>query len=125
MQVPPLGLGWRAFGLVSLAALATGAAAPQEQVTTVPPYTNDGGPAETVASAATGTPGARRFTWSTSQPQRDDGPQRRTVTEGTGPYVASGSDRFDALFALAIDDAHQASVEAIKDDAYNGGHPIA
>ena len=125
MQVPPLGLGWRAFGLVSLAALATGAAAPQEQVTTVPPYPNGGGPAETVASAATGTPGARRFTWSTSQTQRDDGPQRRTVTEGTGPYVASGSDRFDALFALAIDDAHQASVEAIKDDAYNGGRPIA
>ena len=122
MQVPPLGRGWRALTLVSLTALATGAAA---QVTTIPPYFNGGGAAETVASRATGTPGARRFTWSTSQPQRDDGPQRRTVTEGDGPYVASGSERFDALFALAIDDARQASVEAIKDDAYNGGRPIA
>lgn len=122
MQVPPLGLGWRAFGPMSLGALATAAAA---QVTVVPPYPDQGGAAETVASSATGTPGARRFTWSTSQVQRDDGPQRRTVTEGTGPYVASGSARFDALFALAIDDARQASVEAIKDDAYNGGRPIA
>ena len=127
MQVPPLGRGWRAFGLVSLSALATAAAAVAQQarVTTIPPYPNGGGAAETVASTATGTPGARRFTWSTSQAQRDDGPQRRTVIEGAGPYVASGDDRFDALFALAIDDARQASVEAIKDDAYNGGRPIA
>ena len=47
MQVPPLGRGWRALTLVSLTALATGAAA---QVTTIPPYFNGGGAAETVAS---------------------------------------------------------------------------
>ena len=75
---------------------------------------------------ATGAPGMRRFVLATTAPQRDGAPGERTVVERPGaPFVVSGSALFDALFAVAVDDARQASVEVIRDDAYQGGAPIA
>lgn len=112
-------------GLVSLALVGTSIAAPA-QVITVPPYQVDGGKAETVSILATGSPGSRRFDLSTSFPQRDSGPQRRSVTEGDhgGPYITTGNTIFDALFAVTVDDAHQDAVATIKDSSYNDGNPI-
>ena len=71
------------------------------------------------------TPGLRRFDLSTDEPQREGDPQQRSIQETTGrPFVVTGSPLFDALFAMAVDDAHQASVTEIRDDSYNDGQPI-
>lgn len=104
---------------------AAGPVVAQQTVLRFPPYAAaaDKTP-ETVAVAASGETGARRFDLSTSAPQRDGAPSRRTVREGGRPFVASGGVAFDALFAMAIDDAKRDSVDRIADDAYNGGRPI-
>ncbi len=81
---------------------------------------------ESVAVDVTVQPGgARRFTLQSSQAQRDGAPQQRVVDEQPdAPRVHSPSPLFDALFALALDDARLNSVDAIRDSAYNGGQPI-
>ena len=100
-------------------------AAAQQEVTSYPAYpAMVGEQPDTVAVTVSGKTGARRFELSTSAPQRDGAPQRRTVREGGGPFVDTGSVRFDGLFAMAVDDARRDSVDAIADDAYNGGEPI-
>ncbi|MBT9597020.1 MAG: esterase [Vitreoscilla sp.] len=84
-----------------------------------------GGQPETVTAEVRGS-GWRRFILHSSQAQRDDTPQRRVVDEAPGdPQVHTGSPLFDALFAMALDDARLNSVAEIRDDAYNGGQPIA
>jgi hypothetical protein len=91
------------------------------------PYPGDPqGRAETVTvETATTSDGLRRFMLASTQAQRDHGPQQRIVDEHPGaPRVQSPSLLFDALFALALDDARLNSVEQIRDDAYNGGRPI-
>lgn len=112
-------------GLAGLA-LVGASAAGHAQVITIPPYQAEGGKAETVSITATGSPGSRRFDLSTSFPQRDNGPQRRTVIEGAhdGPYITTGDTTFDALFAVTVDDARLDAVTTIKDSSYNGGNPI-
>lgn len=92
------------------------------------PYAGDaGGRTETVTVEVEPRPGStRRFTLTTTQPQRDDTPRQRVVEERAGgPRVDSGSPLFDALFAMAVDDARLNSVGEIRDAAYNGGRPIA
>lgn len=70
--------------------------------------------------------GARRFTLQSTQAQREGGAQQRVVDERLdGPSVRSPSVLFDALFAMALDDARLNSVDEIRDSAYNGGRPIA
>jgi hypothetical protein len=77
------------------------------------------GPADADADAP------RRYTLASTQAQREDGPRRRVVAERPGdPRVRSGSPLFDALFAMALDDAHLDSVEEIRDGAYDDGRPI-
>ena len=41
------------------------------------------------------------------------------------PVVRTGHDMFDALYALAIEEVRQCSVDAIQDGAFNGGQPIS
>jgi len=83
--------------------------------------------AETVSVDATVQPdGTRRFLLQSTQAQRDAAPQQRVVDEpADGPRAQSPSALFDALFAMALDDARLNSVDAIRDAAYNGGEPIA
>ena len=70
--------------------------------------------------------GERRFTLNSTQAQRDGAAQQRVVDEpGDAPQVHSPSALFDALFAMAVDDARLNSVDEIRDAAYNGGRPIA
>jgi hypothetical protein len=70
--------------------------------------------------------GARRFALQSTQAQRGDAPQHRVVDEQVdGPLVRSPSALFDAMFAMALDDARLNSVDEIRDSAYNGGRPMA
>lgn len=116
--------------LASTLLAAAPAAAQSVQATasvTYPPYAGDSSAAQQRVEVrmVRGAPGGRRFELSTTAPQRDGDPQHRTIQEVSGaPFVASGNALFDALFAMAIDDARLASVSAIRDDAYDGGRPI-
>ena len=84
-----------------------------------------GGQPETVTAEVQGS-GTRRFILRSSQAQRDDTPRVRVVDEAPGsPQVHTASPLFDALFAMALDDARLNSVDEIRDAAYNGGQPIA
>lgn len=68
----------------------------------------------------------RSYTQSTTLPLRDNAPQSITFTEQANqPKVRSGNLAFDALFALAMTEMKQDSVQAIRDGSYNGGQPIA
>ena len=69
--------------------------------------------------------GQRQFHLGSTQAQRDDKPQERLVEELPGSArVVSGSPLFDGLFAQAMDDLRQASVNEIRDGFYNGGEAI-
>jgi len=58
------------------------------------------------------------------EPQRDDGPSERTVTEQVDdPVLRSGSVVQDALFAMAMAEVHEASVAQITDGAFADGAP--
>jgi len=68
----------------------------------------------------------RSYTQSTTMPLRDNAPSSITYAEQAGlPKVRSGNLAFDALFALAVTEMKQDSVQAIRDGSYNGGQPIA
>lgn len=91
------------------------------------PYPGEaGGRTETVSVAVQPlASGVRQFTLTTTQAQRENTPQQRVVVEpAAGLRVNSSSAMFDALFAMALDDAKLNSVAAIRDGAYNGGQPI-
>ncbi|MGN6376740.1 MAG: MGH1-like glycoside hydrolase domain-containing protein [Sphingomonas sp.] len=109
---------------IAIAAAAQAQAAPQ--TTRFPGYDPQHGLAGgDVTVSAQGQPGARVFDLSSTAPQRDKLPSTREIREAAGrPHVATGSALFDALFALAVDEAQQDSVSQIKDYAYNGNQPI-
>ncbi len=69
----------------------------------------------------------RTYTLSTTAPLRDDQPGNpRTFGEEPGqPVVRTGNDMFDALYALAIEETREASVDSIVDGAFNGGQPVS
>lgn len=68
----------------------------------------------------------RRYTLSTTAPLRDNLPNNpRIVEERAGvPVLRSGHDLFDALYALALDETREASVDGIRNDSFNGGQSI-
>lgn len=66
----------------------------------------------------------RTYTLATDQTQHDGGSTTRTVTEQPGdPILRTGSVVQDALFALAMAEVHEASVDAITDGAFADGAP--
>ncbi|HEY0589016.1 MAG TPA: alpha/beta hydrolase-fold protein [Pseudoduganella sp.] len=67
----------------------------------------------------------RSYRQSTTMPLRDNSAQSIHYTEQANlPKVRSGNLAFDALFALAIKEMKQDSVQAIRDGSYNAGQPI-
>ncbi|CAM3634946.1 MGH1-like glycoside hydrolase domain-containing protein [Roseateles saccharophilus] len=95
---------------------------------TFPAYpTEPNGRVETVSVDTLLRPdGGRSFMLRSTQAQRDGAAQQRVVDErADAPQVRSPSALFDALFAMAVDDARLNSVDEIRDAAYNGGRPIA
>ena len=80
-----------------------------------------------VTVSVTGEPGARGFTMTTTAALRDNDPASKSVafTEQPGkPFIQTGHDIFDALFALSIEEARQNSVSAISDGAFNNGQGV-
>ncbi|NUO51355.1 MAG: hypothetical protein HOV80_21075 [Polyangiaceae bacterium] len=69
---------------------------------------------------------ARSYQLTTTAPLRDNQPSNpRTYSETLGqPVVRTNNDLFDALYALAIEESREGSVDAIHDGAFNGGQPL-
>lgn len=69
---------------------------------------------------------ARSYTLSTTAPLRDNQPANpRQIQEAPGwPVLRSGHDMLDALYALALDEVRELSVNSIQDYAFNGGQPL-
>lgn len=69
---------------------------------------------------------ARTYVLSTTGPLRDNVPQNpRTFSEQPGqPVLRSGHAMFDALYALAVEESREASVDAISNYAFNNGQPV-
>ncbi|MFO0659941.1 MAG: hypothetical protein U0165_08950 [Polyangiaceae bacterium] len=74
-----------------------------------------------------GTGCERTFTLSSTAPLRDNFPANpRVVVEPAGqPSLQTGHILFDALYALALGELAEASVDQIHDSAFNQGQPIA
>ncbi len=68
---------------------------------------------------------SRRYTLTSSATRRDDMPANgRQIEERQGqPTLRTGNDLFDALHALALDEARENSVSTIEDGAFAGGAP--
>lgn len=82
---------------------------------------------ETVRVSVAGEEQARRYTMTTTAALRDDEPadKRVEIVEQPGqPLVRTGSDVFDALFAMAIEETRQCSVSQISDGAFNNGQGV-
>lgn len=77
----------------------------------------------TIQDAASCT---RTYVLSTTGPLRDNNPGNpRTYSEKPGqPVMRTGHDMMDALYALAVEESREASVDAISDGAFNAGQPL-
>ena len=65
----------------------------------------------------------RTYELATTAPLRDKLPANpRTIVED-GPVVRTNNVMFDALYALALAEAKEASVSSIRDGSFNGGKP--
>ena len=65
----------------------------------------------------------RTYELATTAPLRDKLPANpRTIVED-GPFVRTNNVMFDALYALALAEAKEASVSSIRDGSFNGGKP--
>lgn len=74
---------------------------------------------------AEGGPCARSFTFTTTADRRDNLPENpRTVREGGRASVATGNPLFDGLFQLALEEARENSVSAIRDWSFRNGAPV-
>lgn len=68
----------------------------------------------------------RTYTMTSTGALRDDEPDNpRTVTElSDWPTLRSGHDMFDALYALALEETRECSVQSIRDGAFNNGADV-
>ncbi|WP_332878212.1 alpha-L-rhamnosidase-related protein [Massilia sp. S19_KUP03_FR1] len=70
--------------------------------------------------------GASGYIQSSTMPTREQAPATIRYAEVPGqPFIRTGSVAFDALFAHAISEMKELSVDAIRDGAYNDDQPIA
>lgn len=83
-------------------------------------------PYEATVTVADRNSCARSYTMTTDAPLRDDQPDHpRSFAEAGGwPVLRSGHDLFDALYALALEEVRQNSVDSIQDGAFDGGAPV-
>jgi len=78
-------------------------------------------PSGTARVAVSGAGCTRTFTLSSTAPRRDDLPAGPVTLREDGPTVQTPSALFDALYQLALEEARQNSVAAIRDYAFNDG----
>jgi len=70
----------------------------------------------------------KRYDLTTQAELRDHQPAdgKRRVEEQEGcAFIRTGNEPFDGLFALAVEEALENSVDSIQDAAYNNGSPIS
>lgn len=75
----------------------------------------------TASVQVSGSDGNQTYTLKTTAPLRDNVPADKTRTfseRPDGPQVRSGSDLFDALYAMALDDARLNAVDQIRDGSF-------
>ena len=104
------------------------AAGPTSDEAGAPPSGGDTVKDDTGTATATveGKDCARTLTVDSTAKRMDNDPAgARTFEEKDHPSLQSGSILFDALYQLALDDAKEASVDAIKDYAFNDGAPTS
>ncbi|MEZ4294561.1 MAG: hypothetical protein R3B70_06270 [Polyangiaceae bacterium] len=84
------------------------------------------GPHKATLSIADRDTCTRTYTLATTAPLRDNQPDNpRTFAEKEGqPVLRTGNDLFDALYALAVEETREASVDSIVDGAFNDGQPV-
>ena len=89
-----------------------------------PVWQDEGGRAEVTVS---GRPCARTFSLATTAPLVEASPRspRRFAERADRPAVRTGNDLFDALYALAHEEAAEASVGVIRDGSFDRGAPLA
>ncbi len=78
-------------------------------------------------ATAEGTPGQRKFVLRTDAHLRGDFPPgcvREVCETGSDSWIETGNTHFDALYALAIREAHENSVSEISDPEYAKGEPL-
>ena len=74
-----------------------------------------------------GAPGHRKFELRTSTFLRGDFPPgrvREVCETGTDSWIETGNTHFDALYSMAIREAHENSVSEISDPEYANGEPL-
>jgi hypothetical protein len=86
-------------------------------------WQDEGGRAEVTVA---GRPCARSFSLSTTATLVESSPAspRRFAERADRPAVRSGNDLFDALYALAHEEAAEASVARIRDGSFDRGAPL-
>ncbi|MCB9550209.1 MAG: hypothetical protein H6706_30810 [Myxococcales bacterium] len=67
---------------------------------------------------------ARRYRLRTTQPLRDNQPQNPRTIEESSIRVRTSSPLFDALYALALAEADENAVDAVRDGAFSNGQPV-
>jgi len=82
---------------------------------------------EARAIALTGNGCARQYRIQSTASLRDPHPPNpRVIAEpNSGPRVRTRNTLFDALYAMALLEARENSVDSIEDKAFNGGEPVA
>ncbi len=70
--------------------------------------------------------GLRTYQLTTTQDQRkaNKGKQLTITERADAPMIRTGSQMFDGLFALAIQEARELTATSIKDGSYNNGNPV-
>jgi len=116
-----------AAAVASLCALSGCATSvPSGPATEVRDFTVAGAANARVTFTRAGDAGLRSYTQSSTMPTREQAPSSVRYAEVAGqPFVRSGSVAFDALFAHAMSEMKEISVDAIRDGAYNDDQPIA
>ncbi len=75
--------------------------------------------------SVSGEPCKRTFSLKTTAALRDGVPGNpRSIAEKDGPLVSTRNTMFDALYALAREEAREDSVDAISDGSFNDSKPI-
>ena len=80
-----------------------------------------------VRVSASGEPGSRSFTMTTTANLRDNDPPEKMIAFdeiADKPYARTGNAVFDALFAMSVEEARQCSVDSISDGAFNNGQGV-
>lgn len=81
---------------------------------------------EARVDVALGSDCERTYTLTSNAPRRDNLPEspRRITENPNAAHLRTASPMFDALYALALEEVRELSVDQIRDGAFNNGDPV-